>query len=85
MSFPVCRHLGFNGLTGPVPEELTGLANLLILDISNNELTGEIPESYGNLTRLKRLLVVVLWRVTRLRSFWEQNLTTCSVVISLVM
>ncbi|GJJ75118.1 hypothetical protein EMPS_07476 [Entomortierella parvispora] len=47
-------HLGFNGLTGPVPEELTELVNLLILDISNNELTGEIPETYGNLTRLKR-------------------------------
>ncbi|KAG0323715.1 hypothetical protein BGZ99_002554, partial [Dissophora globulifera] len=49
------RHLGFNGLTGPVPEELSGLVNLMILDISNNELTGQIPESYGNLTRLKRL------------------------------
>ncbi|KAI1295976.1 K(+)/H(+) antiporter [Mortierella claussenii] len=48
-------HLNFNGLTGPMPEELGGLVNLMALDLGNNELTGQIPESYGNLTRLKRL------------------------------
>ncbi|KAI8350289.1 hypothetical protein B0O80DRAFT_531390 [Mortierella sp. GBAus27b] len=47
-------HLGFNGLSGPVPEDLSGLANLMILDISNNDLTGQIPASYGSLTRLRR-------------------------------
>ncbi|KAF9296322.1 hypothetical protein BGZ88_000113 [Linnemannia elongata] len=48
-------HLGYNGLTGPVPEELSELVNLLILDLSNNDLTGTIPESYSKLSRLRRL------------------------------
>ncbi|KAG0031665.1 hypothetical protein BGZ81_000812 [Podila clonocystis] len=30
------------------------LVNLMILDLSNNELEGQIPESYSNLTRLER-------------------------------
>ncbi|KAG9064985.1 hypothetical protein KI688_002304 [Linnemannia hyalina] len=48
-------HLGYNGLTGPVPEELSELLNLLILDLSNNDLTGTIPESYSKLSHLRRL------------------------------
>ncbi|KAF9300696.1 hypothetical protein BGZ74_007609 [Mortierella antarctica] len=49
-------HLGFNGLVGPVPDVVSKLANLMILDLSNNELEGQIPESYSNLTRLERFL-----------------------------
>ncbi|KAF9415549.1 hypothetical protein BGZ76_004783, partial [Entomortierella beljakovae] len=48
-------HLGLNGLSGPVPEELGHLVNLMILDISNNDLTGRIPDSFSKLTRLRRL------------------------------
>ncbi|KAF9910534.1 hypothetical protein EC991_006352 [Linnemannia zychae] len=48
-------HLGYNGLTGPVPNELSELVNLLILDLSNNDLTGSIPESYSKLSHLRRL------------------------------
>jgi len=53
----ICRHLGFNGLVGPVPDVLSKLANLMILNFSNNELEGQIPESYRNLTRLERLYI----------------------------
>ncbi|KAJ0038108.1 hypothetical protein Pint_22478 [Pistacia integerrima] len=31
------------GLSGPIPNELTGLPNLVKLDVSNNHLSGEVP------------------------------------------
>lgn len=61
----ICRHLGFNGLVGPVPDVLSKLANLMILDLSNNELEGQIPESYLNLTKLERLYVQQLIHCSR--------------------
>jgi hypothetical protein len=44
-----------NQLTGPIPEALTGLSNLILLDLNNNQLNGEILLGVGNLTRLKHL------------------------------
>ena len=48
-------NLGWNGLTGPIPTELGGLANLRSLWLPNNELTGPIPPELGALTQLEEL------------------------------
>ncbi|MCY4573350.1 MAG: leucine-rich repeat domain-containing protein [Gemmatimonadetes bacterium] len=44
-----------NGLSGPVPESLGGLAHLRELSLRDNQLTGELPASLGNLTALEQL------------------------------
>ena len=49
-----------NGLDGAacqcsIPSELFNLTNLRILDLSRNQLTGEIPEELGTLTNLRGL------------------------------
>jgi hypothetical protein len=42
-----------NNLSGPLPESLGNLSNLISLDIwGNNQLTGSIPLSFVNLTKL---------------------------------
>ena len=48
-------YLWSNGLTGEIPSELDGLANLEELEMYGNALTGEIPPELGNLANLKRL------------------------------
>ena len=44
-----------HGLSGAIPAELGGLANLEWLSLGNNELTGPIPAELGNLAHLDRL------------------------------
>lgn len=41
-----------NLLTGPLPDELFALTNLLDLDLRINELTGSIPSAIGQLERI---------------------------------
>ncbi|CAI9276839.1 unnamed protein product [Lactuca saligna] len=42
-------------LTGPITESITGLRFLEVLDLSDNPLTGTIPESLGGLANLREL------------------------------
>ena len=51
----VSLDLRLNGLKGPIPRELGGLAELETLSLGNNELTGPIPAELGNLAHLDRL------------------------------
>ena len=44
-----------NGLTGEIPSELGGLADLTWLNLNQNELRGEIPSELGNLANLEML------------------------------
>jgi len=44
-----------NQLTGPIPQSIGNLDNLLRLDLHENRLTGPIPQSIGNLVNLKKL------------------------------
>ena len=46
-----------NGLTGPIPPELGGLAKLRRLELSRNTLSGAIPVRLANLTEIERLLL----------------------------
>ncbi len=43
------------GLSGPIPAELGGLANLASLNLARNALTGTIPVELGELANLERL------------------------------
>ena len=47
--------LAGNGLGGPIPPEMSGLASLRVLDLSANGLTGPIPPETGELANLERL------------------------------
>ena len=40
-------------ITGSIPEELSELANLRVIDLSVNDLPGSIPESIGKATNLR--------------------------------
>ncbi|CAJ1960698.1 unnamed protein product [Cylindrotheca closterium] len=42
-------HLGSNGLQGSIPPVIFSLTSLTYLDLSANQLTGEIPDTIGNL------------------------------------
>ncbi|XP_061953558.1 receptor-like protein EIX2 [Populus nigra] len=44
-----------NELTGEIPEEITGLLQLLALNLSGNNFTGEIPQKIGQLKQLESL------------------------------
>ena len=44
-----------NGLTGRIPRELGGLANLQSLVLRRDPLTGPIPSEFGDLANLRRL------------------------------
>ena len=43
------------GLTGEIPAEIGGFANLQILDLSWNSLAGEVPDNLNNLSNLRTL------------------------------
>ena len=46
--------LRFNGLQGPIPGELGGLADLEYLNLYSNGLTGPVPSQLGHLANLRR-------------------------------
>ena len=46
-----------NLLSGEIPPELGGIANLRILFLSDNRLSGEVPPEFGNLTNLSWLFL----------------------------
>lgn len=47
--------LGFNQLTGGVPEWIGKITSLQSLDLSGNQFAGSLPESLGSLTSLQSL------------------------------
>lgn len=51
----VSLRLSENNLTGPIPPELSSLANLKKLNLDSNNLTGSIPPELGNLASLELL------------------------------
>ncbi|KAI4976574.1 hypothetical protein ZWY2020_050181 [Hordeum vulgare] len=48
-------HLEFNNIFGPIPANLSDLANLTTLNLSHNLLNGSIPPDLARLQRLERL------------------------------
>ena len=48
-------YLGRNGLIGPIPPELGGLASLSTLELAFNALTGPIPPQLGSLANMRDL------------------------------
>ncbi|CAL5190115.1 unnamed protein product [Lathyrus oleraceus] len=50
--------LGINNLSGNIPNETFGyLRGLVLLVLSNNSFTGEIPSEFGNLDQLSQLFI----------------------------
>ena len=41
-------------LVGPIPSQLLTLSNLVMLDLQDNDLTGTIPSTIGELTDLRK-------------------------------
>ncbi|XP_010919440.1 receptor kinase-like protein Xa21 [Elaeis guineensis] len=48
-------NLSKNSLTGPLPDDIGGLENLIALDLSNNLLSGNISDSIGDCTSMQVL------------------------------
>lgn len=51
------RLLNGNQLTGSLPEELGYLSNLDRIQIDQNQISGPIPRTFANLTKIKHLWV----------------------------
>ena len=49
--------LSNNALSGPVPEQLANLGNLVELRLHQNRLTGELPRGLMDLPNLRRLRI----------------------------
>lgn len=49
------RLLNGNKLSGSLPEELGYLPNLIRLQVDENQISGRIPKSFANLSRLRHL------------------------------
>ncbi|CAI5515587.1 unnamed protein product, partial [Closterium sp. Naga37s-1] len=47
--------LGDNNLSGTIPDDITGLVYLTLLDLSSNRLTGTIPQGLSNCANLQTL------------------------------
>lgn len=47
--------LGNNGLSGPLPRNVSGLARLVTLDLGNNDLAGAFPADFGAMAELMTL------------------------------
>ncbi|XP_050123818.1 probable LRR receptor-like serine/threonine-protein kinase At3g47570 [Malus sylvestris] len=56
-SLSTILNLSNNLLSGPLPEEIGVLANVVTIDLSNNGLSGSIPSSIGKCTSLERLFI----------------------------
>ncbi|CAI7843322.1 unnamed protein product, partial [Closterium sp. NIES-54] len=52
---PSHRELGYNSLTGSIPNNISALMALEYLNLWNNNLTGSIPNSISALTALTSL------------------------------
>ena len=69
------------GLSGPIPESIGGLDQLVMLGLSSNKLIGEIPESIGNLAKLGQLNLannqlsgIIPESMGKLKGLWNLNL-----------
>ena len=51
-------------MTGPIPEALGDLSNLVELSLENNDLSGSIPEALGDLSNLTKLYLSYNWGVS---------------------
>ncbi|PON47587.1 Leucine-rich repeat domain containing protein [Parasponia andersonii] len=72
-------NLGFNYLTGGVPDSLVNLASLEFLDLSFNALEGSIPRSLLNLCSLKVLdFTMNKLNGTLLETFNSTSLSRCT-------
>ncbi|XP_059436559.1 receptor-like protein EIX2 [Corylus avellana] len=47
--------LSSNNLSGEIPDNITGITELVIMNLSMNHLTGRIPKKIGNLHKLQSL------------------------------
>ncbi|KAK3016016.1 hypothetical protein RJ639_007335 [Escallonia herrerae] len=50
--------LGWNKISGSIPQEIGKLNNLYVLAINDNTISGSIPESIGKLFKLQQLWIV---------------------------
>ncbi|XP_031102592.1 receptor kinase-like protein Xa21 isoform X2 [Ipomoea triloba] len=57
-------YLGMNSIRGVIPAQISNASNLVVLELSQNQFTGFIPNSLGNLPQLHLL------------SMYSNNLTT---------
>ena len=52
-----CRELNSNNISGQIPKELRNITALVSLDLYQNNYTGTIPDSLGQLSNLRFLYV----------------------------